>query len=255
MPRYQKEIPHFYSVFQSSESKLQPYFTMSEFPRWRMPIMSPIFPRHNRINRQGLNLLSRYFAKQRRRHHFDMNTPYFNLIGEKSAAPPKLPKWAIAQGWKRLERDNRFCLLTQLRPIKLPPGYHIKIGHYFDTKIRAADRALIRNSFTYLNWRVVDEIDKAVAKLNEPLTVLIFNRHSVAVASGTVFCRGHLAYLFAGNVAHNYRRRGLWKLLIAVRQMISYAQGARLWLYTSDNQLIQNRGDLVYRNWIYRQGH
>ena len=108
----------------------------------------------------------------------------------------------------------------------------------------------------HLGW-ASKELGKKIGELVEksknlsevkPFVEKIYSSTGKLAASGSVFSKGEYAYLFAGGVMPRYRKKGLWKCLLAARQAITVGQGVKYWLYTSGNPFIHQKGDVVFKN-------
>ena len=175
----------------------------------------------------------------------DSNFAYFSLLGEEKEHRAVIEK-AARHGWRLDTRINYSCLYYKVRGLDLPENFEMRVGES-GSKSMMNDSTLIREKVFKMNSKTSYEVLKSLKQL-KGLSVTIYSSTGKLAASGSVFSKGEYAYLFAGGVMPRYRKKGLWKCLLAARQAITVGQGVRYWLYTSGNPFIHQKGDVVFKN-------
>lgn len=206
--------------------------------------MSPLFSLSSPLTLDQLRKVEAAHDLTGKRYPYDHPKAYFNLLRGRGVPPPA-PSLRIAReaGWE-LSKDTSILNYWQSpQPFVLPAGISLQIAPYFDASAYRLYLRLMRENFR-VSRKFMKELD-AIMETIEPhvTTVNLLNRHHQPVASGLVATRNHHAFLFCGSVHRRHRGQGLWRVLVAARQMVSAAQGARHWVTTTRNPRIQHKGD------------
>ncbi|MNT01134.1 hypothetical protein D3C72_1355880 [compost metagenome] len=126
----------------------------------------------------------------------------------------------------------------------LPKGYSFKVGRYFDKAVYKDFVKMMKENFK-TSKQFQSELDRMHRTIEENLlTVVIYNSKSKAVGAGLVVTGADRAsFLYCGSISSKYRRKGLWKLLVAARQSASNTGSGHIWATTTFNSNIMFKGD------------
>ncbi|MEZ4819979.1 MAG: hypothetical protein R3A45_08820 [Bdellovibrionota bacterium] len=231
-----KHIQQCYSAVGKPLDGLPNGFSSYDFETWRHPIMTPIFYSKYRFNLKDFDRLQRYFQEYGPRSNVETTQAFVSVFASSERNIPAPIKELKKYGWKP-EVINYINYFDQTLPYTILNGYRTIIGNYFDPKILKKFRSLSGLSFDSPKKRL-DHIDIGSRSARSPMTVLIETLEGKIVAAGAVFTNKPYAYLFSGSIHPEYRNQGLWKALVGLRQSLSYALGARHWVYSTSNSYI-----------------
>lgn len=225
--------------------KLPKPFHGHSFLHWRHPLISPLFGPANPTT-SDVQKLIQYFKRNKVKNFREYKSPYINFISQSNhqGLKSQIKRWGQL-GFQEEVGDVNINLFNKMRSLQLPPKFTIEFGDYFQSKILRDTEAVMAKGFGSPRDFIL-QIRKGMESVKQRTAVLIRNSKGMAVASGSVFVNGKYAYIFGGNVIPRYRRKGLWSALLAGRQLISSAQGAKYWMYSTTTPSIKNRGDKSY---------
>jgi hypothetical protein len=198
--------------------------------RWGNPVMSPVFPSSIELKVGHLEDVDSIFKKLRKNHFYDSKFAYLNSLVKPSK---QFQKSAKEINWEIFDSTSTLNYWDKKNPLKLSKEYSIWSGHYFEPKIRKLFRQEMKKNFPLNNF-FMKELE-AMIKLKESniRTVLIMHKSGVVAASGLTATHNKSCFLFCGSVNKRFRGKGLWKNLVAARQIISETQGAAFWVTTT----------------------
>lgn len=216
-------------------------------PYWRNSTMSPILLLDRKFAISTLDGIERHFKNNLLKSPFSTNDPYLQFFDDSYYHLPKMRADLFKNGW--LEGEQKDVLNVWLKPLPLiiPIGLHFKVGRYFDPQLNAHFIKVMRKNFGRS-----DELEKGLSQLHKEinerlLVVVIYNSKNKPIASGLVATKGISNYLYCGSVVKEVRNRGIWKLLVAIRQAVSNAGSDSLWVTTARNPGIKGKGDLSFK--------
>lgn len=219
-------------------------FTHFECPRWRNPVMSPLWPRGRKVSPKDLAGLEAYFRARPKRFPFeDAHRAYLTaLAGPGGHDIAAIGKAAAARGWTRQDRGT-MNVWTRPIPLALPDGYSFSAARL--------GRSAIHRDFleqTKRNFRSSTlfrrELNRTFPTLAErTYEAVLYSSAGNPAAAGLVTTLNGGAFLWCGSVDPRHRGRGLWRALVAVRQLLSQADGARIWSTSTVNPRIAGKSD------------
>ncbi len=217
-------------------------------PRWRNAATSPVWPLTKTVTRRQLDGLERYFVRRPKRHPFDdAGRCYLSVLqGRGGHDVRSIGRVARAAGWKRRERT--LTLDVWLRPLALDPpsGYSVRFARLRRSAIHSDFMALTRANFRS-SARFLRELEAMFKGIeSNTFEVVFYSKGGKPAAAGLVTTGGSGGYFFCGSVAPHHRGRGLWRALVAARQWLSKADGARYWAASTKNPRIAGKCDRAF---------
>ncbi|MBI2362800.1 MAG: hypothetical protein HYV15_05400, partial [Elusimicrobia bacterium] len=223
-------------------------FSHFHCPRWRNPVMSPVWPTERSAAAADLARLEAFFKRHPKRRPFDdARMGYLTaLLGPGGHDVRRIAAAAASRGWTR--RDSG-TLEAWLRPerLSLPDGYYASSARVGASPLHRDFLRLCRESFHW-SARFEHEIVATYRTLAaRTLEVVLYSRSRRPAAAGLVTTQGGGAFLWCGSVSPRHRGRGLHRALRAARQHASRADGAEFWATSTRNPRISGRGELSWR--------
>jgi len=213
---------------------------------WRNPVMSPFFVREDRLLK-GFHKAEFLFKKHKPSHFYDSKSAYVNLLNiEQSNLKHPVLKKAADLEWNPSPKPNTLNGWESQLPINLPKSIHFVSGRYFDKAIYAGFLNGMTSSFNS-SPQFMRQLNMMMRAIEANIrTVLLYHESGKLAGSGLVATANQGAFLFCGSIEKPFRGRGLWSNLVAIRQMISAQQGAKLWVTTTHSQRILEKGEFSY---------
>lgn len=216
-------------------------------------MMTPIFLKKS-PSKQDLSNLEDWFKKFKRMKGFNSPIPYINILdGGKVFHQKDIIKKLHLLGWECPQRSTNYMVWYTQSPIRLPKGFKVEFAYYGEDKEMMANFWMVQNkSFPVVDDNFNRTLDRMIRKNESPTKVVIIKSTRGKVAgAGLVSYNKKGAFLFCGAIMPTYRNRRLWDVLVSVRQSISAEHGAKLWISSSQNKLIMNKGDLIVKTSVF----
>lgn len=240
-----RRIKQCYSGLGLLEKALPRHVDLYHCNHWRNGVMSPNFLAKKTISTDDLSALEKYFQKNKVKGPYETNTPRFAILQDSYYDRKRIEKQIKKKSWTKLSGSNETINVWENPlPISLPKGYFFKVGRYFDKSVYK-DFVRMMNEGFGRDKKFQNELDKMHRVIEENLlTVVIYNSKSKPVGAGLVVTgKDRASYLYCDAISKKYRRRGLWKLLVAIRQSVSNSGPGHIWAMTTFNPNIMNQGD------------
>ncbi len=206
--------------------------------------MSPVFVRANGLSKTHLLGAEKLFASLSRFHPYDSRFAYINLLGKDSSPIVKAAfKTAKDAGWGVNPNRASLNYWEERLPLDLPKSFSIISGRYFDRNLYKPFLRTMKQNFE-VSAGFMKELDAMMKRIEPRIrTVALIHRSGKVAAAGLSATRDGRCFLFCGSVSKPFRGKGLWRQLVAARQMISETQGAAFWITTTTNPRIVDKGD------------
>lgn len=244
-----KKLDKCFKIFAKDCSVPSPGFLAHYCWLWKNPIMSPLFFEGKRLTTKKLEQLESWHNKNKDKSPYSTNNPYINLLaGKKDLNQNEIAKQLEKHGWSKSEIDapNHYMLWENIvESTPLPKGLYIKYGDYRANKqlLDLFNNSMMKSFGLDLNFCKV--LAKMIKSLDSSTKiVLICNQKNDVVASGLVTTHEGHSFLYCDSVMPRYRNKSLWTSLLHARQVVSYGEGSRVWLSSSTNKFIQNKGEI-----------
>lgn len=208
--------------------------------------MSPFFLRAGGSLESQLARAESHFRRHGSKHPYDAAGAYVNLLGADSGRIRRVLAAARKHGWSIDPRPNTLNIWRSRLPLVHSNSFHLTVGRYFDAAVyRGFRRTMVENFGT--KPRFMRELDAMMRGVDERIrTVLLYHESGKIAGGGLVATGGPGAFLFCGSIGKAYRGKGLWTVLVAARQMVSSAQGARYWITTTRTRAILGKGECSF---------
>jgi len=203
-------------------------------PFWRNSVMTPIFINQTQFDSKLLVMIENYFKRNIFKDPFCSNMPYLNLVQDSYFDLNKIRVQVKNGGWNYRQKNPMWvCVWEKPMPLQIPKGYSFRVGKYFDPELYKDFHKIMRETFMSSDIFMAN-LDKLHRKINQNVhLVIIYNSKSIAVGGGLVASGKHGSYLYCGAISKRYRRRGLWKFLVAARQSVSMKSLDHAWVMTT----------------------
>ena len=214
-------------------------------PHWQHPLMSPLVLRASvrRPDDAFFTRLARHFEMFRveRGHRYIGNFVTF-YEREPRRRHGALIDAAVARKWEYYA-DTHLALWTNPVPYPIPSGFTVEVGPYYEPRLHVPFVANLHDHFNpdprfRKNW---DRLMRTRRK--EVDTVIIRDRRDTVAAAGSVATHGEGALLLSGGVYGKFRGRGLWRVLLGVRQQLAEARGAKRFVYFTHHPFLVGKGE------------
>ena len=216
---------------------------------WFHPVCSLNRPDMSKVQtssfRRSLEKLPGKFTLGNR---IESSRPYLNIVSKQNLPDKKTRDLANQLGMQVYPSYQCLNLFTSVRE---PLGQLNCTVHVYDKtsphwKKDYGEAMAI--GFAHESPSKTRYILKAVEMACNPRIVVLKGKNGALIGSGSVFTKGKHAHLFAGSILPRYRSRGYWKLLLSVRQQVSYFLGARKWAHNTGSPYIRNIYDKQFHN-------
>jgi len=243
--KHKKLIDAFGCLGRSGVQKKAPYQFVS-CKNWENIIMSPVFAT-GKLTNISLNKHPQKTGAFRvePKSIFRKKPPYLVLLKSSTHYKNNL-KLLKENSWKVTGNIN-FMYWEKKVQFELPKNYTFEIGDLDGAK-PFCDQFWSSTSENFpaigRNFRKDFEI-MIKSYRGKSKAVLIKNTLGRVVSSGAVLFDLHSGFICVGSVHKSYRGKGLWNCLLGIRQLISSAEGVHVWISSSINGRIKNKGDFV----------
>lgn len=217
--------------------------------------MSPIFSLKKNISTKDLVALEKYFAttKNQAQGPFENHSPRLAVFEDSYYNLQSIDRRMQKQGWQKHSGAYWLNVWKQPLPVKIPKGFYFKAGPYFEKALYKDFRKMMRENFG-TSLKFLRELDKMHRLIQDQLrSVVIYNSKSQPVGAGLVATGSKGSFLYCGSINKKYRRKGLWKLLVAARQSISNSGPDHMWATSTFNPNIFEKGDLSRKIVFYHK--
>lgn len=210
------------------------------------PIMSPHIFLKKDLSAGPIESLERKMAQ------YGPKALYLNVALELKDARSPLDRRLAALGYK-FSQELRTNVYTKTKPFLLPAGFSALIGDFLDKKIFPVYADITHRCFPGAE-RYTKNNRLLTQRLTYPVkTALIFDPKGRPAATASVMCSKNSALLFGGAVLPAFRKKGIWKSLVALRQVIAAGYGiSACTLFTANSHILES-GDSAYRFITYRK--
>lgn len=247
-----RRIAAAYSGLGERPKRLPSAFAHFECPRWRNPVMSPLWPRCKTVSAPDLARLEGFFRAHPKRFPFeDANRAYLTaLAGAGGHDIRTIGKVAAARGWIRKDR-GAMNVWFRPSPLAIPNGYHFSAAPLGKSGLHRDFLRQTKGNFKS-SARFMRELRRMFPTLaNRTSEVVFYSRTGMPAAAGLVTTRDSGAFLWCGSVDPRHRGRGLSRALVAALQLVSRADGADFWATSTENPRIAGKCDRAYKIAIF----
>ena len=217
--------------------------------RWMNPVMSPAFLQVDDAAKKDFEAIAKHFLKGKSRGSFpyDSAQPYLNFIPKTKSHLSRAKTLSASLGWEHLPRQDCLNAWDKALPLELPKNYYFASGRYFERPIYRAFLKTMQENFKSTPKFMI-ELNHMIKGIEPNLrTVIIYHSSGQIAGAGLVSTANGTSYLFCGSIMKRHRGKGLWRSLVAARQLVSLAQGSRFWITTTGNPLITKKGQYSFQ--------
>jgi hypothetical protein len=222
---------------------------------WRNDTMSPVIPLLPRLKKSSLKSLELHFKKAVVKGAFEDRSPYLNLINDGYHDVPGSLQLLEAEGWTKLESKSVLFWQKQ-SSLSVPKGIRIEAGRYFDQKLHRDFALSLKENFG-IDELFMKDLDRMHRRIESRVALVVLysvrGSKETPVGAGLVATHNCASYLYCGSISKSYRSKGLWHVLIAARQAVSSSGDGHVWLTTTHNLRIENKGDLNFEMMRFRK--
>lgn len=210
------------------------------------PIMSPHIFLKKDLDAGSMESFERKMAR------YGPKSLYINAVLELKESRTPLDRKLAAFGYN-FSQELRANVYLKGKPFILPAGFSALIGDFLDKKIFPVYADITHRCFPGAE-RYTKSNRLLTQRLTYPVkTALIFDPNGRPAATASVMCSKNSALFFGGAVLPAFRRKGIWKSLVALRQVVAAGYGiSACTLFTSNSHILAS-GDSTYRLITYRK--
>lgn len=158
----------------------------------------------------------------------------------------RLPAEATARGWTVHEKPGTLNFWRHPEDAALPRGYHHAAGRYFDRRLYRDFRRAMAANFG-AKTAFMEELDAMHRTIENRLrTVVLYHESGAVAGAGLVATEAPGAFLYCGSISAPHRGKGLWRALVALRQLVSTPQGAQVWATSTRVPRLMGKGDASF---------
>ena len=250
-PQTIQQILNCYSALGEKKNIIGNSFEYYDCPFWKNSAMTPVFVTNPNSLHEDVDKIKSMFNRPNLKSKYNATYPYFNLLTKgKKPVDKKLILKLEKQGWTTRQDEASYNFWKKQIDLKIPKGYQVKVGNYFDTAMYSGFLKTMEKNFL-VDALFMKTFNKMLKTIDENVLTIHLCKNDKVVGAGLVATKNGGAYLFCGSIHKSHRKKNLWKVLVAARQAASAAKGAKVWITLTSAPELLWRGDETFRNTVF----